>query len=397
MEDIAPRLIEDTTAEFHRLYDSSAKIQNLLKKMQQGTATYAEAQEYSQEVSRLIGKAYEKHVSSATLPDGRMYYNIASRLIPSTLDENYRLVSDYAARAQQALNQKAGIGLKAQTAPLSEDRVSGLVDAVSNAEWYDDAAHWLFTAIENFSQNIVDRTIQTNADFHAKAGLSPKIVRKAEGKCCKWCRHLAGEFDYSDLPDDIYRRHENCRCTVLYDPADGSKKLQNVHSKQWTDAGERDRMESRKSYAPTKNSSGDRMLHTKGDPMVEVTGPGEQSHPGEIARFRSEIVECGAELIEKDHESLGYCPGFLPGQPGQVHVSKGASYSAWLHEMQHMRDDREAGWTGMRIMQDKDARYERERVAYGIEVELARNAGREDIAERLLANLEEERRTIYGY
>ncbi len=397
MEDMAPQLIEDVTGEFHRLYDSSGTIQGLLQKIRQGTATYAEAQEYSLEVSRLIGRAYEKHISSATLPDGRMYYNIASRLIPSTLDENYKLVSDYAAKAQQILNQKAGIGLKVQTAPKNEDRVNGIVNAVSNAEWYDDVAGWLLTAMENFSQNIVNQTVKANADFHAKAGLSPKIIRKAEQKCCKWCRALAGEFDYSDLPDDIYRRHENCRCTVLYDPADGSKKLQNVHTKKWTDPGDRDKIELRKNYSPAKSSSGDRMFHTKGDPMVEVTGPGEQSHPSEIARFRREIAECGAELIEKDYESLGYCPGFLPGQPGQVHVSKGASYSAWLHEMQHMRDDREAGWTGMRIMQDKDARYERERVAYGLEVELARMADREDIAERLLANLEEERRTIYGY
>jgi len=397
MEDMTPQLIEDVTGEFHRLYDSSGTIQGLLQKIRQGTATYAEAQEYSLEVSRLIGRAYEKHISSATLPDGRMYYNIASRLIPSTLDENYKLVSDYAAKAQRILNQKAGIGLKAQTAPKNEDRVNGIVNAVSNAEWYDDVAGWLLTAMENFSQNIVDQTVKANADFHAKAGLSPKIIRKAERKCCKWCRALAGEFDYSDLPDDIYRRHDNCRCTVLYDPADGSKKLQNVHTKKWTDPGDRDKIELRKNYSPAKSSSGDRMFHTKGDPMVEVTGPGEQSHPSEIARFRREIAECGAELIEKDYESLGYCPGFLPGQPGQVHVSKGASYSAWLHEMQHMRDDREAGWTGMRIMQDKDARYERERVAYGLEVELARMADREDIAERLLVNLEEERRTIYGY
>ena len=175
-----------------------------------------------------------------------MYYNIASRLIPSTLDENYKLVSDYAAKAQQALNQKAGIGLKALKAPQNEDRVNGIVNAVSNAEWYDDVSGWILTAMENFCQNIVDRTIQTNADFHAKAGLSPKIIRKAERKCCKWCRALAGKFDYSDLPDDIYRRHDNCRCTVLYDPADGSKKLQNVHAKKWTDAEKRDKVETGK-------------------------------------------------------------------------------------------------------------------------------------------------------
>lgn len=116
MDDIVPQLIEAVTMEYHRLYDGSSKIQNLLEKVKRGSATYEEAQEYSIEVSRLIGKAYEKHISSATLPDGRMYYNIASRLLPSTLDENYDLVSKYSADVQQKLNENAGIGLKAQMA-----------------------------------------------------------------------------------------------------------------------------------------------------------------------------------------------------------------------------------------------------------------------------------------
>ena len=34
--------------------------------------------------------------------------------------------------------------------------------------------------------------------------------------CCDWCRSLAGTYDYSagQYPDDIFRRHQNCRCIV---------------------------------------------------------------------------------------------------------------------------------------------------------------------------------------
>ena len=131
--------------------------------------------------------------------------------------------------------------------------------------------------------------------------------------------------------------------------------------------------------------------------MAEVSGPGELSHPEEIAKFRKELADSGVELIERDHESLGYCPGLKAEQPGQMHVSKGASYSAWCHEMQHMRDDRDAGWEGiMRSLMDKDERFSRERRAYGVEIALAEEVGREDIAERLRANLKEEGRAIYG-
>lgn len=247
MEDIAPALIADVTAEFRRLYDESEKIRVLIGKVREGTATYAQAQQYSLEVSRLIGKAYEKHVSSAELPDGRMYYNIASRLIPSTLDENYRFVSDYAVEVQKKLNEKAGIGLRAKAAEKDADRIEGLVNLASSAERYDDVSGQLLTAIENFALSIVDRTIQANADFQYKAGLRPKIIRRAARKCCQWCADLAGEFDYpEDIPDDVFRRHENCRCTVLYDPADGKHSFQNVHTKQWTEPGESDRILKRK-------------------------------------------------------------------------------------------------------------------------------------------------------
>lgn len=247
MEDMAPALIADATAEFRRLYDASDKIRVLLGKVKEGTATFAEAQQYSIEVSRLIGVAYEKHISSAVLPDGRMYFNIASRLIPSTMDENYKFVSDYAVEVQKKLNEKAGIGLRAKAAEQDADRIEGLVNLASSAERYDDVSGQLLTAFENFSQSIVDKTIEANADFQYRAGMNPKIVRKAERKCCDWCSNLAGEYDYPmDMPEDVFRRHENCRCTVLYDPADGKHSLQNVHTKRLTSAGERDIIEERK-------------------------------------------------------------------------------------------------------------------------------------------------------
>lgn len=246
MEDITPALIADVEAEFRRLYDGSETIRVLLRKVEEGTATYEEAQQYSLEVSRMIGKAYEKHVSSAALPDGRMYYNIASRLVPSTLDENYRFVSDYAVKVQKKLNEKAGIGLRAKAAEQNTDRIEGLVNLASSAERYDDVSAQLLAAIENFSLNIVDKTIQANADFHYRAGLRPRIIRRAARKCCKWCADLAGEFDYpEDVPDDVFRRHDNCHCKVLYDPADG-KRMQDVHTKRLTSDGERDIIEERK-------------------------------------------------------------------------------------------------------------------------------------------------------
>ena len=244
MEDITPDLIELITSDFKKAYNASERIKRLLTKVKQGTATYAEAQEYALEVSRLIGRSYERHISSQELPDGRMYYNIAERLIPATLDENYTLVSAYSRMVQWNLNEKANIGIEAQIPLLEQDRVDGLVELVSQAKQYDDVSDKLLSAFDTFSQSIVDRSIEKNASFHYNSGLKPKIIRRAERNCCAWCRSLAGEYEYPDVPKDVYRRHANCRCRVDYDPANG--KYQNVYTKRLTPIGESDKIEERK-------------------------------------------------------------------------------------------------------------------------------------------------------
>ncbi len=232
-EDIVPGLLESIKAAFRKLYDSSSTVAALLEKVQAGTATYTEAQEYAIEVSRLIGSAWDKYISSGALPDGKMYYNIASRLIPSVLDDNHALVAGYAAKVQQQLNAQAGIGIRAQVAPLNKDREDGLVNMGSSEEKYDDVSGRLKTAMENFSQAVVDSTLKANVEFQGRSGLSPRIIRRAESGACKWCRALAGVYDYPDVPRDVYRRHKSCRCVVEYDPGGG--KRQNVHTKKWTD------------------------------------------------------------------------------------------------------------------------------------------------------------------
>jgi uncharacterized protein with gpF-like domain len=159
----------------------------------------------------------------------------------------------------------------------------------------------------------------------------------------------------------------------------------------------------KKSVANTGKSStivlrknGGTKLKSIADPMADVFGAGVESNPAEIAEFRKELRKHGVALVEHSDEALGYTPGLRKGEPGMAYISEGASYSAWLHEMQHVRDDMDAGWLGMSIIADPDRRYEWEVRAYDVEIELAIKAGRPDIADKLRENLEKERRSIYG-
>lgn len=250
MEDIAPGLLEALLEDYEKNKENSELIQLIKSKLEDGSATYADANEYAIELGDILANAYAHNISSDILPDGRMYYNIADRVIRPTMVRSYDDISNATVKIQQSLNEKAGIGIKAIKPELNQDRIKGIVNKISNAKFYDDVAWVLDAPIKNYAQSIVDDSVKVNTEFHGKAGMTPKIIRKSAGGCCDWCVKQAGEYRYPDVPKDVYRRHNYCRCTVDYDP--GTGKVQNVHSKQWKEADEE--LERRKTIGLSETS-----------------------------------------------------------------------------------------------------------------------------------------------
>ena len=254
MEDIAPSLLKTIQDDFGRMFKKSDIISSLYEKVRNGAATYVEANDFAIEAGRILAEVFQNNISSEVLPDGKLYYNIAKRTVEPMMKNNYDLITDVTDQVQEALNEAADIGIKAITPELNQDRIEGIINKVSSADVYDDVAWVLDEPMINFAQSIVDDAIKANAEFHSKAGLKPKIVRKVAGKCCEWCKNLAGMYSYpDDVPDDVYRRHQRCRCTVDYIPGDG--KVQNVHTKQWQSQEEYDKIKVRKQIGlRTKNT-----------------------------------------------------------------------------------------------------------------------------------------------
>lgn len=243
-KDIVPELLEIIDQQFDDRTKESAKLKNAVRALKDKKATYLDANDFAIEVGEILAKVFSDNLTVDVLPDGKMYFNIADRILNQTLKKNYDLVSGYAADVQTVLNEDAGLHLKTQIPDLNQDRIDGMVNKISSHEHFDDIKWMLDEPIVSFSQSIVDDSIEANANFQAKAGLSPKLIRKLSGKACDWCKNLAGTYDYHDAPADIYRRHQRCRCTVEYVPGDGRR--QNVHSKEWQEKERKEQAEIRK-------------------------------------------------------------------------------------------------------------------------------------------------------
>ena len=169
MEDIAPGLLEKIQKQFYRDIEKNRIIKNFKKQAQRGKTSYGKANEVAQEIGKILAQAYSDNLSSDTLPDGRMYYNIAFRVLNPTLTEAYGMAADNAEIVQQIMNEAAGIGIKAMRAQIQQDNIDGIINRISSEEHFDDVKWILDAPVRNLVQKAMDDTVQKNADFHAKA------------------------------------------------------------------------------------------------------------------------------------------------------------------------------------------------------------------------------------
>lgn len=257
--DISPELLKLISEAYAQGKNESEVLAEIMAKVGAGTATYSEANDYAVELGRIMAEAFGQNLSSKVLPQGKMYWNIGDKVIRPIVTQGYEDVADVAEQVQEGLNEVAGIHIKAQRPQIDQRRIDRMIGDLMGLPDYDSGSQGFLNAVQNLLHSSVDDSIRTNAEFHYKAGLTPKIVRTLSGKCCKWCTEVAGSYTYPDVPRDVYKRHDNCRCKVDYKTVDG--KTQSVHSGT----------EGRRKYVQVKNdlrehyelSKAERIRHAK--------------------------------------------------------------------------------------------------------------------------------------
>lgn len=143
------------------------------------------------------------------------------------------MVANICLQTQTAINEANNLGIRAAVPEFDGNRAYGLVEELRENPEFTNIEHLFYDQVTNFSQNIVDRSVRDNAELQSNAGIDAYIVRTAENGACDWCQALEGTYPYEEVKapgNDVFRRHDSCRCTVEYVVDRGR---QDVWSKRW--------------------------------------------------------------------------------------------------------------------------------------------------------------------
>ncbi len=147
----------------------------------------------------------------------------------------YGDVNSIYAQTQTLLDEQAGIHIRPQQPDFPAERVDqfthSLIDPTVAESVIKRRAR---TGCETITKSYHDECIKKNTQFRHDAGLKCYIVRIGT-KCCEWCSDVAGKYEFGEQPDGIFRRHDNCDCTIIYDGQvlRGKRNADGSRSKTW--------------------------------------------------------------------------------------------------------------------------------------------------------------------
>lgn len=236
--------VEQVLAAYEKLTRQNSRIKALEKKLADGTITMKEGAELNDLRARAFGRALSGKVLDIAQGERE---SACTELLRKRCDDT----DEVAKAAQRGALSRQGLNLTPPTAPFEEDRARKIGHSLEDDTVPDETIQRRAkSATETMIRSQYDRNMKQGAKTCAEAGLKTYIIRDSASGCCKWCDEVAGKFVYGSEPKDVYRRHDNCSCSVVYESGRGK---QNVWSKQyWSAEQEREYLRLRDEMAPKR-------------------------------------------------------------------------------------------------------------------------------------------------
>ena len=216
---------EDIAQEFKDSVNGDKTIQKYLRQIRDGRGSYVTANKLAIRVGNHLGKIM---VSYAPVEDISEWDLID--LIPKSLGLDHQMIADACRDVQNSMNKDAGLRIKYKEPKFDMDRVNGFITELQNNSEFTNIEKSFVDQIVNFSENVVDESIRENAGLMFRSGIRTVVVRQAEFGGCKWCQAVAGVYDYNEVSDkgnDVWLRHDNCKCTIDFHTERSSERVYN--------------------------------------------------------------------------------------------------------------------------------------------------------------------------
>ncbi len=211
-------------AELDRKLSEDKRLGSIADKIAKGTADFTDTAKYTHIVSHHMGKVISENIGKITARLGK------EAVCKELLRDHYDLINGVFGEVQVSIDEKLGIHLQPVKPAYPTERVDtwahSLEDPTVDQSVIERRGQ---SGAENIGNSMHDDCVKENAKWRDKAGLDTYLVRDAGGGCCAWCAAIAGRYKYADAPEDVFRRHDHCTCTVTYECG---KMRQDVWSKE---------------------------------------------------------------------------------------------------------------------------------------------------------------------
>jgi hypothetical protein len=213
--------------EYYRRLSADPKVRGILHRIEIGNADLADTAALSDRAADLLGEVF-----GAAVPD--VPEDVREVVCEGLLRERYDSTMTTCDGVLEALDSAQGLHLTPQHPGFPIERVQqiahSLLDPNAKPETIRRRAN---KPVATVAKSFHDDYIKTNARVRNDLGFKCYLDRVAAPGCCAWCTRIAGRYVYGDHPADIFRRHDNCSCTVTFE---NGRERQDVWSKRTWDA-----------------------------------------------------------------------------------------------------------------------------------------------------------------
>ena len=214
----------ELAAEIAEAIAQDSRLDAIREKIEAGTADLKDSELYTAICAEITGRMMRGAV--AGLDDREESFTEIAR-------ERYRETFDIYSAVQAIIDRALGIRIAAQEPGFQEDRARKIGHALEDQTVPEST---ILRRAESASKNFVmsqhDRCVEENAKFRDRAGLQSYAVRTGGAKCCQWCADVSGKYPANETPDGFWGRHDNCKCSILYESRRGTQLLGGT-SKKW--------------------------------------------------------------------------------------------------------------------------------------------------------------------